>query len=167
MASLHLVFSHTWTRKLSVVLKVSYGESSSSPLRETTAEHFQKECTEKGKNLEKGFHLNHGAATQPLCPAGCSQQVDWDKNHCSKSTTTQNFVPTVLPGVARSFSSFSQDTGPPWEVKLGDSVRRIAHLTGFKPVPSPCSTESGSGEICSVLLHPVRFPASKVLSSAF
>lgn len=30
MASFHLVFSHTWTRKLSVVLKVSYGESSSS-----------------------------------------------------------------------------------------------------------------------------------------
>lgn len=35
------------------------------------------------------------------------------------------------------------------EVKLGNSARRIAHLAGFKPIPSPCNTESGPGEISS------------------
>lgn len=34
----------------------------------------------------------------------------------------------------------------PGKVRLGNSARRIAHLTGFKPVPSSCNTQSGSGE---------------------
>lgn len=101
--------------------------------------------------LERDFQLNHEAAFLSLARTLSTQlhtasSQGW--NYCNKLTNTQNFVLMVLPyGVARNFSSFSQDTGLPWEVKLGNFVGRIAHLTGLRPVPSPCNTESGSGEL--------------------
>lgn len=75
MASLHLIFSHTWTRKLSKWTMVRV-----LPLHACERNHSW--TLSEGMYwaaLEKGFQLNHEAAAQPFCPPGCSQQVDWDK----------------------------------------------------------------------------------------
>lgn len=113
------------------------------PVRETTAKQFQKECS-----LERGFQLNHEAVAQPFCPwplspPSCSQQVDGDKIIATSPQTQR-----ILFFACCCQKLFQLLTGYR-EVKLGNSARRIAHLAGFKPIPSPCNTESGPGEISS------------------
>lgn len=129
------------------------------PVRETTAKHFQKECTEKGKKPWERFSAESWSSN----PASLStwlftaikllKQVHQHTEFCSFSPAwcCQKLF-QLLTGYRATLGS---QTGRfsviavGWDSQEWCQIRRIAHLAGFKPIPSPCNTERGSGEICS------------------
>lgn len=69
----------------------------------------------------------------------------------------------VLLGVARNFSSFLHDIGSPWEVKLGNLSGELHISQGSNLFHHPATLKVVQERFA--LLHPERFPGSKVVLS--